>query len=124
VEKWDILREHLLPVLLGDTLFAHRLACKIYLRCGVISYVCDIKKTLADALNPFSRFFPVCHADMGDLLQDSLLYLASEQDFLPLLIPCTEQYRAYVEQHREELECRFLLRDPHSLFTSEPLCKF
>lgn len=120
----DVLREHLLPVLLGDTPQAHGLALRIYLHCGVVSYICDTRRHVLDYCNPTGRFFPVCHSDKGTLLSDSLCYLAADPDLLPVLIPCSDEHAAYIEAHRALLEQHFLIRTADTLFDTAPLSDF
>ena len=64
----DMLRSSVIPVLLGDNLSAHLMAAKIYLRCGMISYVCDAKMTVADYIDPFSRFFSLVSETDADII--------------------------------------------------------
>lgn len=117
----NMLRESLIPVLLGDNARAHRLALRIYLRCGVVSYVCDTKKSLFNAIDPFSRYFPLFSREMDGVALKSLSYVASNADYLPLLIVCDDSLSELVKNNREYLEPRFIISDRASLFSTPPL---
>lgn len=117
----NMLRESLIPVILGDTLRSHLLALRIYLRCGVVSYICDAKKSPLSFIDPFSRYFPLFSNDMGDVALRSLSYVASNTDYLPLLIVCDGRQRDFVLHNREFLEARFIISDSSVLFSDSPL---
>lgn len=118
-----ILRTHLLPILLGSSPCAHRLAWRIFLQCGMISYLCDSRRHLSDTLHPTCRFFPIRRTDMQDLTVYSLQHLAADSELLPILIPCTEEYERYLNEHTERLESRFLIRTPQELLETPPLSR-
>lgn len=119
-----ILRAHLMPILLGDSPQARRMSWRILWQCGIVSYLCDRKKSLTASLTPTCRFFPIPGTDAQDMTVLALSYLASNPEFLPILIPCTEAYEAYLTQYATLLEGRFLIRTPQQLLTLPPLSRF
>ena len=122
-EAKNLLRESLIPVLLGDNLKTHLLAMRIYLTCGVVSYICDTKKSLFNALDPFSRYFPLFSSNIDAVALKSLAYAASNTDYLPLLIVCDDKLLPFINDNREFIESRFIISDRSSLFSSSPLSK-
>ena len=120
----DMLRSCVIPVLLGDTFSAHILAAKIYFRTGIISYVCDSKISFLDYLDPLSKFFSLVSEDEEDIICQCLEYLASNKEYLPIVIPCNERYSAFADKYREFLEPRFILSDKESFFSEPPMSIF
>ncbi len=120
----DMLRSCVIPVLLGDTFAAHLLAAKIYWRIGITSYICDAKASLLDYLDPLSNFFSLVSKDDGDIVCEALGYLASNKEYLPIIIPCNGHYEAFVDEHRKFLEPRFIISDKESFFNEPPMSIF
>ena len=120
-EAKNMLREAIIPVLLGDCARAHLLALRIYFDCGVVSYVCDTGKSLFSLIDPASRFFPLFSSQSSDVVLDSLAYAAKEAEYLPVLVPCSDKYAELVKENREFLESRFIISDSSSLFSCPPL---
>ena len=118
-----MLRESLIPVLLGDNLRTHLLAMRIYTTCGVVSYICDTKKSLLNAFDPFSRYFPLFSSKFDGVALKSLLYAASNADYRSLLIVCDDKLLPFVKENRELIESRFIICESASLFSSSPLSK-
>ena len=122
-EAKNLLRESLIPVLLGDNLKTPLLAMRIYLTCGVVSYICDTKKSLFNALDPFSRSFPLFSSNIDAVALKSLAYAASNTDYLPMLIICDDKLLPFINDNREFIESRFIISNRSSLFSSSPLSK-
>ncbi|MBQ7384858.1 MAG: hypothetical protein IJV72_08735 [Clostridia bacterium] len=120
----DMLRQTVIPVLLGDCARAHLFSLKIYFRCGIVSYMCDDKRRAADFINPTTKFFPLYSKKDTRVICDILDYLASVKDYLPIIIPCNEYYREFVRENREFLESRFILSDTESFFKQKPMSVF
>ena len=123
-EPKDMLRASVIPVLLGDCSAAHLMAFRIYHRCGIISYICDEKRSLVNYLNPFSRFFHLVSLTEQRTALDTLEYLSSNRDYLPIILPCNEFFQSFVEQNRDFLETRFIISDKASFFTQKPMSVF
>ena len=120
----DMLRASVIPVLLGASPQAFCLAWKIYLRSGIISYICDERQSAAHALNPCSKFFPLISASDPRVMIDVLTYLAAEPDHLPIIIPCNDFYSKFADQNRELLEERFIISDHKRFFDEAPMSVF
>ena len=123
-EAKDMLREAVIPMLLGDNARAQLLALKIYLRCGVTSYVCDTKRSLFSLINPAVSFFRL-YSDSKDgiAVLEALGYVASNTDYLPMIVACDASFAELIDNNREFFEPRFILTDSVTLFSSSPLSK-
>ena len=120
----NMLRQTVIPVLLGDCARSHLFALRIYLRCGIVSYICDDRRRAADLINPTTKFFSLGSKKDARVICDILDYLASSKDYLPIIIPCNEYYRAFISENREFLEARFILSDTESFFEEKPMSVF
>ncbi len=120
----DMLRATVIPVLLGDCPAAHIFAAKVYLRCGIVSYVCDEKKKAADIIDPFSKFFCLHSRREPRVILDSLEYLSSVKDYLPIIIPCDKFYKEFTENNKDFLGTRFILSDKEFFFKQKPMSAF
>ena len=119
----NMLKDSIIPVILGDNLSAHLLALKIFFRFGVISYVCDVKRSPLSFIDPCTRHFPLFSKSRGGVVLESLAYLSSSPDYLLLLVCCDEELDAVIEQNRNYIEARFIITDKEALFKDSPLSK-
>ncbi len=119
-----MLRATVIPVLLGDCPSAHFLAMRIYLKCGIVSYICDKKRKITDLVNPFSRFFCIHSRKETRVILDSLDYLSASKDYLPIIIPCNEFFNAFTKENEAFLEARFIISDKKSFFGQKPMSVF
>lgn len=119
--KNDMLRESVIPALLGNSAAARFMAFRIYLRYGIISYICADRPRLFDRIDPFSKFFPLHSASEEGVMLEVLDYLARDREYLPVIIPCGEYFENFVEKNREFLEARFIIADRESFFTKKPM---
>ena len=118
-QKW-MLKGALLPVLLGDSLSAHALSIRIYARCGVESLVCDERRSVIGVLDPTCKFFDLISVTEGAALMASLSQIASNTDYLPILIPMNERFSRFVTEYREALESLFIITTREDAFNSAP----
>lgn len=118
-QKW-MLKGALLPVLLGDSLSAHLLSLKIYARCGVQSLVCDEKKSALSVIDPTSKFFDLISLNEGAAVMAALSQIAANGDYLPVIIPISERFEGFVEEHRETLEHLFIITSKDNVWNSAP----
>ena len=118
-QKW-MLKDALLPILLGDSLSAHLLSLKIYARCGVQSYVCDDKRGVLSFIDPTSKFFDLISAKEGSAVMAALSQIAANSDYLPVIIPTSERFERLVEEYRETLESLFIITSKEKVWNSAP----
>ncbi len=121
-ERQDtVIRSSIIPVLLGNSFSTHILAAKIYLRTGIISYICDEDKLLWDYIDPISRFFPVFCKSFDGVMCEALDYLASNKEYLPIIIPCNDRYQAFVASNIDFLEARFIVATADTFFKQKSI---
>ncbi len=120
----ELLSRNLQPILLGDSKSTRRLARSIYKKYGVISYICDSKRTTSSLFSQSFAFWKVSGADFPELLCEELIRLASfDEECIYIVIPTDECYRAITEKHLDKLCAFFLLNTPEDPFRDIPLIK-
>ena len=120
-ESKKMLKDSVIPVILGDNAGAHLLALRIFLSCGVVSYVCSAKRSFLSFIDPFAKHFPLFCESGSTAALESLFYIASSPDYLPMLIPCTKEFSALISENSELLESRFIISDRQTALSSSLL---
>jgi len=118
-ESRDVVRDHVVPILLGSGLRTHLLALRIRLCTGIVPYICDCKRhggTLG-----YASYFAVCEPTSDELLLHTLSYLVRDTEELGIVIPCTAPFEAFAERNRETLCRMVMLRTPSTVFWRNPL---
>ncbi len=111
----ELLREEILPVILGNGRAAHRLCQTIRLHYRLSSLVCGECRTLWDRLDPFAFFYPVIEGSPA-LLSEQLQALSHRYEgCLLILIPATEEDARRLAPIGSELESDYILASPSSL---------
>ncbi len=114
--------DYFVPFLLGSNPQSHFLSFKIFHKYDIVPYVLNSKRTALDIIDPTSRFFPLSPSSDSLLFAEQLISVADKLPYtLPILIPCTPEYRAMAEAERERLETHFVICDPEELFLISPL---
>ena len=115
-------RLYFVPYILGNSRAAHRLSSKIYRRFGIVSVICDDRRSPLDLLDISSRSLVLTQTDNARLLREQLIWLATQNAYtLPILIPATDRYAKMLECERERLEACFVISDENDIFSSSPL---
>ena len=115
----ETLRSSVVPVLLGRSASAHRLAWRLYLSLGTVCLRLGERRSLSDAFGLPCVFRSASTDDR--LLCEQLLDIAEEFDgYLLLLIPTDECSRRRVDAAREALEARYILSSPSEVFSHIP----
>ena len=115
-ETKDLLRQDILPVLLGNGMAAHRLSAQLSARYGVGSLLCGAHRGLLDLMDPTSVFFRLCYKESGRLAAEQLVdFFDAHDDLFCLLVPMTADARAFVSEQSELLETRFVCVEPNKL---------
>lgn len=119
----ELMRERMVPILLDQSAKAHTIAARLFLKYGVISFLCGKKQALATRLNPFCRFHRLDRND--DRLAAEQLTDFSEEfdDCLFFLLPLSEKDRAFVSAFAQLLESRLILANPKSLLAEAPFAR-
>ena len=118
----DVVISAVRPLLLGYSKVSRLTAWRFFAKYGVVSTVLDQKRTVGSYFTLFSvfRFLPSALSDEFTLM--SLERIADEMgEFTVVIIPCTEEYSAFVKRNREWLETRFILRSPENACRMTPL---
>lgn len=116
----QMLKESIIPILLGSGRTAYSLASKIFWRYGIRSYICSYGKGFRSLFSPAHEHFPLYSKDDFDVQLKSVEYIADSQEFLPILVPCDDHFLRQTEARREYLESRFIVATPEALFQTKP----
>lgn len=115
-ETKELLRQDILPVMLGNGLSAHRLAARIFARYGVVSVLCGARRGFFDCLDPTSVFLRLSRKDSARLFAERLTDFAdAHEELLCLLVPMTADASALVSEQAPLLETRFVCVTPEEL---------
>lgn len=113
---------YFLPIILGNDRPSHSLSMRIFLKYGISSILLDEKHSVLDAIDFSSRSELLSHFDSSALLCEQLIALAEQRPYtLPILIPCSEEYKKAVEEQKESLESFFVISTPETVLLSSPL---
>ena len=125
MDKSSIRKEaklYFLPFILGNNKNAHKLSKKIYRRYGIVCFILDKKRVLSDIFDFSSRFLPITDTKNDELTVKEIIYLANQEQYtLPILVPCSKEYRELVEKNRELLEAIFVLSNEDTVINTSPL---
>ena len=120
-ETKALVRQGIVPIVLGNDRMAHRLSFRLYRTFGLPSILCACRRTVWDVLDPTSAFRRVSGERVSRLMAEQLLDLAAEyEDCLLLLIPTSEEDQRLLEMYGERLEAHFVCRMPDALW-NEPM---
>lgn len=115
-------RLYFVPYILGNTRAAHKLAYRIYRKFGIISVICDRRRSLCDLFDPTSRPVVLSSTDSPRLIAEQLVELTRQTQYtLPLIIPVCEEYERMAQSERATLEHSFVICDAQTLFERSPL---
>ena len=113
----------ILPVLVDNTKKAHRTSGRLYYRFGVVSLIFG-KPRLGDFFDPSSQTLRLPPSDCERLRVEELIDLAKKQeDYLPVLIPCSDEALAFVTRNKTRLETYFILADADTLLSDSPFVR-
>ena len=116
-ETRDLLRQGIVPVVLGNDWTAHRLSAKLYRTFGIPSILCGEKRTVLDFLDPTCAYRHVSFSSSSRLIAEELMDIASEyEDCFLLLIPSRQIERDFIWEQISLLETGFICRMPEDLW--------
>ena len=120
-EARELLRQYVVPVILGNGIAAHWLALRLFLKYRVPSLVCGQRRSVTDLANPFCDFFRLYRQKDGRLAAEQLADLADAYgDCLFVLIPLSEADQVMLRRYGSFLESRYLICSPKRLFEQPP----
>ena len=114
----DVLSGELVPVLLGLSDEAITTAKRIFRRYKTVSHLFCSKQKLPRLLSLSYKRHEIDHSAGDTLMMQALRDFAGElghKDLILYLIPCTPEYTSFVWNHREELECDFVIADEREM---------
>lgn len=107
----DVVPYSVLPMLLGNTKDARRVARRLLWYFSLRSYVFDRHASWELRLMPAARFFPIPDVGGDEFLVLTLERFAAEHDDMTfLLVACSPESEKFIKRNRSTLEDRFLLR--------------
>ena len=120
-ETKDLLRQGIVPIVLGNNWEAHRLSARRYRTFGIPSILCGARRTAWDVFDPTCAFRRISLAASSRLIAEELMDLAVEyEDCFLLLIPMREAEQSMVREQASLLEAAFVCRSPETLW-DDPL---
>ncbi len=121
-ETKELLRQGIVPVILGNDRAARRLAARLLRTFGIPSILCGRRRTVWDLLSLTTSFRRLSRDVAPRLIAEQLVDLAADyEDCFMLLIPLREEDRALIQAHGDLLETRFVCRDPDTLWSDAML---
>lgn len=118
----DEAKFYFIPFILGSTPSSHRLSKKIFKKYGITSYILDKKRSLNASLDLSSRFFKLTLSQSDDIIIRQLIDVAEREPYtLPILIPCTEEYKLFAKRCEGRLEATFVLSNEEQALAASPL---
>lgn len=121
----DEARLYYVPYILGNTPEAHKLSRRIYRKFGIISVICDSRRSVFDLFDLSSRTVVLSSTDSPRLIAEQLLSLASQTRYtLPLIISVSHEFEQAIAYEREILERSFVICEVDTLFDTSPLADF
>ena len=107
----DVVPYSVLPMLLGDTKDARRLARRMLWFFSLRAYIFDRRRSRELQLMLAARFSPLPMVEDDDFLILTLERFAAEHDDMTcLLVSCSEESASFIARNRGALEKRFLIR--------------
>ena len=112
---------YFLPLFLGNTAEARRLATAVYKKFRIRSFILDEKSSWRGLFCTSYHFVPLTRTDSTRLLCEQLTDLSRQYpSALPILVP-TEDYKEAIGQHIDTLQTYFVIKEPSALLDSSPL---
>ena len=121
MENESFIRDNFLPIFLGNTRSARRLARELYKKYGVVAYICDKRAPLFSELILEYTFFRVSGAALGELLSDELLYLTSlDPACVYTAMAFTDEYAHFLDEYADKLEGSMIIQDRVNIYSKFP----
>lgn len=114
----EVFCETVVPVILSNSLYAHRLAARLRVRKGLASVLCGKSRGLLDLIDLDCGFLSLS-PEKGRLSLEQLIDFSDKwNECILVLIPVSESDRRFISENRRELECRYIIcedRDTNKL---------
>ena len=117
-------RLYFLPVILGGGAASRRIASRIFLRYGSVSYILSDKRSLWSLLDLSCRHISLPRNAHPAFVAEVLISLCQQNpSTLPILVPTSAEYSALCENMHGLLEPYFVFSDTASVLTDSPLTR-
>ena len=122
MNKYELIRDNIQPVILGSSAKTRKVAKELFLRYGVVSYICDEKRPSA-----LSSLFRISSVDLRlssanfDVVCDELFRLAATDTSCVWLLCATENFADLIKEKRDILESVFIISELDGIPSSHPL---
>ena len=122
MNKYELIRDNIQPVILGSSAKTRKVAKELFLRYGVVSYICDEKRP-----SPLPSLFRISSVDLRlssanfDVVCDELFRLAATDTSCVWLLSTTEDFADLIKEKRDILESVFIISDLDDITSSHPL---
>ena len=122
MNKYELIRDNIQPVILGSSAKTRRVAKELFLRYSIVSYICDEKRT-----SPLSSLFRISSVDLRlssaifDVVCDELFRLAATDTSCVWLLCATEDFADLIKEKRDILESVFIISELDDITSSHPL---
>ena len=122
MNKYELIRDNIQPVILGSSAKTRRVAKELFLRYGIVSYICDEKRPSA-----LSSLFRISSVDLRlssanfDVVCDELFRLAATDTSCVWLLCATEDFADLIKEKRDILESVFIISELDDIPSSHPL---
>ena len=123
MDRYELIRDNIQPVFLGCSAKARKTAKSLFLRYGIVSYICDTKKppVLSSIFRVSSVFIKLISDTNFDVLCDSLFRLADSDSSCVWILSATEDYIHFIEEKKDIVEGVFIITELDSITSSHPL---
>ena len=115
---------YFVPVILGSNSHAHKLSAKIFYKFGIQPLVVDKKRSFSRFFDPYCYFVKLVPSDDDIIISEQLGDIVRQMpQTQAILIPCSEKYKRFVNEHLLNLEQVFIISQPENVFSGSPLAK-
>ena len=117
-DKKALLSQLVVPVIIGNSSRAHKLAFRLYMKYGVCPVLCGARRSFFDLFDPFTDYLK---ASDGDLLLRTLKdYSEKMNDYILILLPADKKDRQLLESRASELESFYIIASSYEDFKKLP----
>lgn len=123
MNKYELIRDNIQPVILGSSAKTRKVAKELFLRYGIVSYICDEKRP-----SPLSSLFRISSVSLRlsssanfDVVCDELFRLAATDTSCVWLLCATENFADLIKEKRDILESVFIISELDGIPSSHPL---
>ena len=123
MDRYELIRDNIQPVILGCSAKARKTARSLFLKYGIVSYICDTKNPspLSSLFRISSAFIKLPSSSNDDIICDALFRLAASDSSCVWLLCATEDYTHFIEEKKDILESTFIITELDSITSSHPL---